>query len=379
MNCGKCGHETKHGVKFCEACGESCSRKCSACGMDNDPDAKFCEQCGIAIAIVPPAGEPPAPIYESPDASTTKKSGLYRAVGAAIVAAVLVAIGFGIIYGFRSEAPTPVPPPPILAAAPAPTQKVTPAPQLSTPADKPAKASSLPAYVVQKPYYGMALTTDVNDQIKIGAVDVNGPAAQAGLAVGDLIVKIDGWPPHGKSDDLVKLMESGKAETGYRLTVRRSEIEAFGKLIPVMLAESEWIRRMDILKLSASAVAQERGFPTEQSPPPRLRARLGMRVQALPGGPGILVYSVERGGPGHEAGIRSSDILKSINGVTVDNASINGATYLTHSIEKLDVIGMIEDEKPIPVVIYRGGSTLGMTVQPQMIEDGLWRRIREAE
>ncbi len=291
MKCGKCGHETKDGVQFCEACGESCSQKCFACGADNIPAAKFCEQCGAAIAAVPhvPEAPPPnvaigshqdgTPTIHAPAVPKVPSAALARVVGAGAIVAALLALGAGAYFALRPSAQAPVSPPPTSVAVP------VPAPQVPLPVVKPAEVALQPPAVIPVP-------------------------APAEPAVA---------PTEG--------------------TVRNPA--------------------------------------TESPPPPRLRARFGMRVRAFTTGQGLMATDVQPGGPAYRAGIRASDVLMSISGVPVSLASISGPDYLSYPIETLDVISMIEDEKPVPVVIYRGGHTLEMTVQPQMIEDGLWRRIRD--
>src|SRR5262245_43910945 len=49
MRCTACGCENREGVRFCEECGATVTRRCDACGSDVPPAAKFCGACGGSL------------------------------------------------------------------------------------------------------------------------------------------------------------------------------------------------------------------------------------------------------------------------------------------------------------------------------------------
>ncbi len=82
MNCPKCGHEVRAGVRFCEQCGQSLNQDeakaaapkrkaqtksrrgaqapeiriaCPACGYANRAGIRFCEECGADLTVDPAA------------------------------------------------------------------------------------------------------------------------------------------------------------------------------------------------------------------------------------------------------------------------------------------------------------------------------------
>lgn len=58
MQCSKCNHENRPGVKFCESCGdqlpqtqavEATGKFCSNCGQPNPLNSSFCSSCGYNL------------------------------------------------------------------------------------------------------------------------------------------------------------------------------------------------------------------------------------------------------------------------------------------------------------------------------------------
>ncbi|MFQ5897923.1 MAG: adenylate/guanylate cyclase domain-containing protein [Candidatus Methylomirabilia bacterium] len=66
MNCPACGHETREGARFCEACGRPLEGRCPSCGQSARPEARFCDSCGAALTS--PA--PPRPASRAPASYT---------------------------------------------------------------------------------------------------------------------------------------------------------------------------------------------------------------------------------------------------------------------------------------------------------------------
>lgn len=59
MNCPACGHDTREGARFCDACGTPLHLQCPACGHDLRPGACSCDTCGTALTS--PSSSPQQP------------------------------------------------------------------------------------------------------------------------------------------------------------------------------------------------------------------------------------------------------------------------------------------------------------------------------
>ena len=49
MQCPRCQHENRPGMKFCEECAAPLTATCPSCGVANSPENKFCGQCGAPL------------------------------------------------------------------------------------------------------------------------------------------------------------------------------------------------------------------------------------------------------------------------------------------------------------------------------------------
>ncbi len=166
----------------------------------------------------------------------------------------------------------------------------------------------------------------------------NGPAAAAGIQVGDVIVEFAGKPVHASSDlphlvgrttagsdAKVKVIREGKTRT---LTVRIGELPAEEEL----------------------AIAADGGDRTSDN-------RLGLTVEPLPvearekGERGVVVREV-RSGPAEKAGVRRGDVILRINGVEV-----TGLDQFREVARKLPA------GKSVPVLVQRQGSPMFLALR----------------
>ena len=60
MECPKCQHENRSGLRFCSQCGEALKAACPACGFELEPGEQFCGSCGRELSQ-PVAASTPTP------------------------------------------------------------------------------------------------------------------------------------------------------------------------------------------------------------------------------------------------------------------------------------------------------------------------------
>lgn len=166
---------------------------------------------------------------------------------------------------------------------------------------------------VLRPWVGAAfqsVTADIAESLGmprpsgalIAGLTPNGPAAQAGLRVGDVILSIDGKPvPH--MDAL-----------GYRLatagTGRTVQITVLSKnttrTLEFMLAEPPEVPMRDIRRLEGRS-------PFRGATVANLSPRLVQEYELDTGDKGVVILSVDRRSPAARFGFRAKDVIVSIN------------------------------------------------------------------
>jgi serine protease Do len=168
------------------------------------------------------------------------------------------------------------------------------------------------------------------------------PAAEAGLAVGDVVLEFDGRPVN-QSSDLPPIV--GKAKVGARAPVR---VLRNGK--PVVLS-------VTIAELPEEKEVQARaGKPGA----PAIDARLGVTVQELNREQreqlevkegGVFVTQVTEG-PAYRAGVRQGDVVLMLNGVQVKDA-----------VHFRELAGGLPSDRSIPLLVQRRGSPLFLAIK----------------
>ncbi|MGQ7846279.1 DegQ family serine endoprotease [Granulosicoccus sp. 3-233] len=166
----------------------------------------------------------------------------------------------------------------------------------------------------------------------VASILPDSPAANSGLAVGDVITHFEGrqiersssLPPlvgrvPANSDATLQVVRQGKM---VELTVNIGELPSDEELRQNV--RSPAAPRQNVLELTVTPLDEQ------------TRESLGIDKG------GVLVASVEEGGPAQKAGIRKDDVISTIDNRPVDSAS---------DVEK--VLGELGDRKSVAVLVHR--------------------------
>ncbi len=168
------------------------------------------------------------------------------------------------------------------------------------------------------------------------------PAAEAGLAVGDVVLEFDGRPVN-QSSDLPPIV--GKAKVGARAPVR-------------VLREGKPV----VLSVTIAELPEEKEVQARAGKPgaPATDARLGVTVQDLNREQrdqlevkegGVFVTQVTDGSA-YRAGVRQGDVVLMLNGVQV-----KGAAHFR------ELAGGLPADRSIPLLVQRRGSPLFLAIK----------------
>ncbi|WP_244264847.1 Do family serine endopeptidase, partial [Vreelandella boliviensis] len=167
----------------------------------------------------------------------------------------------------------------------------------------------------------------------IADLDPEGPAAQGGLQAGDVILEVNGEEVD-RSSSLPRLIGKGSPGTEVEITLMRD-----GEELTESVELGSW-----------PDAEQQPGQASSNN-----QARLGVMVAEIddamreqlniPGG--VIVRQVESGSVAAEAGIRSGDVL-----VSIDHRSVSSSDELVEIVEALPI------DRAIPVRLFRDGRSL---------------------
>ncbi|GAK61694.1 heat shock protease DegP/HtrA [Candidatus Vecturithrix granuli] len=176
----------------------------------------------------------------------------------------------------------------------------------------------------------------------VGDVLKGGPAEQAGLKHGDVIMKFDGQPIDGPNTlkNVVAATEVGK--TVDMLIIRD------GKELTVQVKIGEQPGDLEASTGSPSRAKEQFGLSVQELTP-EIASQLGYT-----GDQGVIISSVEPGSPAEEAGLRRGDLIKEINRQPITSVEEYNAA----------LAGIGKDESFLALV-RRGENTLYVVVNAQ--------------
>ncbi len=179
--------------------------------------------------------------------------------------------------------------------------------------------------------------------VVVGSVAHDSPAEQAGLAVGDVILKFDGETLHAeKEEDLGQFQ---------RLVAQRSA----GREVAI-----EVLRAGERKTLRASLATQPKFVPDEQETPHGFTVEevteTSFRSQRLPQRDGVLVSYVESGSEADEAGMERGDLI-----VELEKAHVATLDDFRKAM------GGLPTDKPFLVRALRGDDTRFVLIAPRAV------------
>jgi membrane-associated protease RseP (regulator of RpoE activity) len=173
-----------------------------------------------------------------------------------------------------------------------------------------------------KGYLGLTVTASPTQGLRVASVEANGPAAAAGIQVGDYLRSVNGQVVR-TPEQLRSAIESMKPGSQVDITYDR--------------ADQELRTRAKLTAAPANAVVEATPEPAAQLPGPRSpapgtggRGQLGVQIQNitpdlkkqynLTKDSGIVITNVQPGSPAEAAGLKEGDIITSVNGRVVNSA-----------------------------------------------------------
>lgn len=205
----------------------------------------------------------------------------------------------------------------------------------------------------------------------IAGVDQDGPGFRAGLKQGDIIVAYNGNPVEGP-DQLADLIHSSAPGTTATVSIFRN-----GQKQEVKVTLGDWKQMANMPKPSITAPGSmpfvspmpSRTYPDIDMPSfAQLSTRHGLVVEALspqlcdffgvPQNKGVLVRSVEKGGPGAASGLKAGDVIVRINNETVHDMADWRRALKTHGSKVTLVIVRDRKEQTIELNLPSNSSEL---------------------
>jgi membrane-associated protease RseP (regulator of RpoE activity) len=168
----------------------------------------------------------------------------------------------------------------------------------------------------------------------------NGPAHQAGVEQHDVLLSVDGKPVAG-GEDLDKILQNAKTDAPLALKVLRRGQTLEKQVTPKRSDAAEWLSTFTVATQPSYRIGIQVSDPDET-----LKKQLGLENR------GVVVTEVLGGKPADAAGVKSGDVL----------LSVNGEPVAKH--EELPQKIQAGGEKPVELELMRGGVTLKITVTP---------------
>ncbi len=167
----------------------------------------------------------------------------------------------------------------------------------------------------------------------------NGPAAAAGVKVGDVIVEFDGHPVN-ESNELPMLVARTPLEKQVDLKVLRDKKQMDFTVTIAELKDEE-------AEVAGASDSEKLGL-TVQTLTPELADNLGVEETK-----GVVVTAVDSGSSADDAGIRRGDIILEVNRQTVDDVdAYKGA------------LKKVEKGKNVLLLVRRGENTIFLALKP---------------
>jgi Do/DeqQ family serine protease len=173
----------------------------------------------------------------------------------------------------------------------------------------------------------------------VSSVQEEGPAAQAGIGQGDVILRVNGAEV-GDSNDLRNRIGSLTPGSAVTLDVVRDGQE---RQVRVTLGELPSSERP---AAAASGSVGERGLTLERLTPD-MAARLGLPRNSG----GVIVTGIEPGSPAARAGLRQGDLIRQVNNRRVTNPA-----------EVRELLSQEDDGRPALLLVERDGQPLYLAV-----------------
>jgi membrane-associated protease RseP (regulator of RpoE activity) len=207
-----------------------------------------------------------------------------------------------------------------------------------------------------KGYLGLTVTVQPSQGLRVASVESDGPAAKAGIQVGDSIQSVDGQVVR-TPEQLRNAVEAKKPGTQVTLTYIRADQELRAT---VKLAEEPANAQIEVTPTPNAQVGPlQRGGAGQNG---LGRGQLGVQVQNITAqlkqqynlskDSGVVITQVESGSAADRAGLKAGDVIESVNGSDV--STVADATRA--------IVGSATGQQTV-VKILRGSNEMTVNVQ----------------
>ena len=173
----------------------------------------------------------------------------------------------------------------------------------------------------------------------VADVIANGPAAAAGIKVGDVIVEFDGHPVN-ESNELPMLVARTPLEKQVTLKILRDKQPID---LPVTIAELQ----DEETQVAGGGDSEKLGLAV-QTLTPEIAENLGVEEAK-----GVVVTAVESGSPADEAGLRRGDVILEVNRQVIEDTDKYKAA-----------LKKVEKGKNVLFLVRRGENTIFLALKP---------------